>query len=368
MKIKIAHILIDDKFIAGFLKANVDNSSNIDYYLISKSPLVNLKYFNKIHIYKKVSFSLLQKLNNYDVIVFHTLRTSMIYLSLIISSKVCKVWIGFGADYNEYLYEDFDYLESKTRNLYFRLNSNHKKFKIKSLLRSNLKKIAISRFDYFAPILYSEYLKIKLNYNFFPSYIEWKYMNISEVLDNRRTNGSNILVGNSATFSNNHIEIFDIIKMSSIPKGVKIICPLNYGNILYREEIINLGKEYFGDDFLPITDFMDLNSYYNLLSECSICLMNHIRQQALGNIYLMLSLGAQVFMNENSLLYKELLNSGFSIYPITEFQALYSATATNVDLNMLKVKENVSSMKYKRYIDNFYSRVKKEVNKKHGVV
>ena len=71
----------------------------------------------------------------------------------------------------------------------------------------------------------------------------------------------------------------------------------------------------------PITDFMPLEAYLKLLSQCGFVIMNHVRQQALGNIISMLYLGSRIFLREESPVYKDLSAYGFALNTVQQLDS-----------------------------------------------
>jgi hypothetical protein len=115
--------------------------------------------------------------------------------------------------------------------------------------------------------------------------------------------GVDILLGNSATPTNNHMEAIDWLAGLDLT-GRKVIAPLSYGDPEYGEMICDYGKQVLGDHFEPITTFMPLTAYQSLLNRCGFVVMNHLRQAAVGNIMMMLMKGARVFLNDTAV-YRE---------------------------------------------------------------
>lgn len=108
-----------------------------------------------------------------------------------------------------------------------------------------------------------------------------------------------LLLGNSATSTNNHLDAFQQLK--SIP-NLHIYCPLSYGNSNYREHIITQGKALFQDRFIPITQFMSRSEYLTFLNSMDMVMMYHNRSQAFGNLISALALGKLVLVkSQNSL-------------------------------------------------------------------
>ena len=110
----------------------------------------------------------------------------------------------------------------------------------------------------------------------------------------------NIWLGNSCTLSNNHLDFFDFWVQNMPVSNFKIICPLSYGDPQLRRRIISVGKELFGEQFVPITSFMPRKEYYALLNTCDIFVMNHNRVQAAGNIFALLMMGKRIYFKETN--------------------------------------------------------------------
>jgi len=129
--------------------------------------------------------------------------------------------------------------------------------------------------------------------------------------------GDDILLGNSATATNNHVEAISLL--SSIELGDrKIVVPLSYGDNQYGDFIERHGNRLLGEKFMPIRRFMPIDEYNELISRCSIVIMNHRRQQALGTIYTMLYYGAKLFMDHRSIVYEFLKRHGASVFSIQD--------------------------------------------------
>jgi hypothetical protein len=109
--------------------------------------------------------------------------------------------------------------------------------------------------------------------------------------------GPNILVGNSSSASCNHVDTFQALSGLDL-RGRKIVVPLSYGSAPYREHVVRQGSALLGAAFTPILDFLPLARYNELLQSCGTVIMNHHRQQAVGNIMTALYMGARVFLNE----------------------------------------------------------------------
>jgi len=119
----------------------------------------------------------------------------------------------------------------------------------------------------------------------------------------------NILVGNSAAFTNNHLEIFELVAALNLT-GQQLVVPLGYSdNDGYVERLSQKAKRLLGNRYQPVLDFMDINAYQAKLRDCGYAIFNHLRQQALGTILMALQMGLRVFLNRegrNYLFFKRL--------------------------------------------------------------
>ena len=114
-------------------------------------------------------------------------------------------------------------------------------------------------------------------------------------------NGQHILLGNSSSWTNNHLDAFQILRGLSLNEmGIKVYTPLSYGDELYGKLIIKKGKEILRDSFIPITNFLPINEYTEILKKCSVAIMNHNRQQAGGNIVILIWLGMRLYLQESN--------------------------------------------------------------------
>lgn len=146
----------------------------------------------------------------------------------------------------------------------------------------------------------------------------------------------NILVGNSADPSNNHLEVFDKLEAFKY-QDIKIYTPLTYGDQVYAQSIISQGKQRFGDRFEALTEHMLFNQYLEFLGKIDIAIFNHRRQQAIGNAIALLGLGKKVYLDPVST-----LNGVFKEFEITVFDV----NDVNTDLlDIQTAQENIRKVK-----------------------
>ena len=110
--------------------------------------------------------------------------------------------------------------------------------------------------------------------------------------------GLNILVGNSADPSNNHIASLEKL-LPYKEDEIRIFVPLSYGDQGHAKKVIETGKAWFGDKFVPLTSFMALDDYLKFLKRIDIAMFNHKRQQAMGNTINLLGMGKTVYLRSD---------------------------------------------------------------------
>ena len=150
---------------------------------------------------------------------------------------------------------------------------------------------------------------------------------------NRKTR---ILVGNSATRTCNHYESFVAIEKANIPDK-EVICPLGYGLEKVRKNVIQLGRDFFGDSFFAINSMLGFSEYRNFLKDIDIAVFAHDRQQALGNCYILLSLGKTLYLKARSPIHEHLTEYGFHV------RSLFDLGRGGLDSQ--EIKDNVETCK-----------------------
>lgn len=114
----------------------------------------------------------------------------------------------------------------------------------------------------------------------------------------------NIMVGNSATRTNQHKEVLNILKKYA-EENICIYCPLSYGgDSEYAVEIAEYGKKLFKDKFVAITDYMESDEYAEFLNKMDIAIFNNNRQQATANIEILSYLGKKLYIRSDTTMWK----------------------------------------------------------------
>jgi len=255
-----------------------------------------------------------------------------------------------------------------------------KGFKVYSdnnLYRKNPRKLLKEKifwrlYDFFDPLIKIPFLKYKVNYLVAskPEYdlicsvtkfkhlrgrLDMTYYSIQDVMGdlvNAEVRGHDIIIGNSASSSNNHEYVYEFIKGLSF-EGEKVYIPMSYGLYPgYLEEITSLYLHI--PNVCILKDFMDIESYNQLLCGCSTFIYGHFRQEGWGNIIIALFLGGKVYLPKGSQNYKNFADFGFKIFRLEDIQTTYSETLSfedkeynrNLALNLFSKEKNKKDIEY----------------------
>lgn len=359
---EVVNIMPDEKFIDDYIRISEKNiNSRSSYLVLNDGELKFVKSQNEeiysIQINSDFHFSndLIYKLNNCRVIILHSFNYK--YLNFInrISKNIRIIWMFWGIDgYNAITkskYLSFDTVTMQYKNNLTGKLKSYARFFLNHLLLEKQKssKKIILRADFCATFVKDDFYiakninpKIKTLYFSYFNDIGYKLLVKNETKNNTEINA---LLGNSANPSNEHFQALKYLLKINF-KG-KIYCPLSYsGTETYINNIIDFGKCSFGNKFIPITKFLSYDEYSKIISDCDFIIMNHIRQQAVGNIFKSICLLKPVILNKRSYLRSTFLEWGIKIY----------------DLDVLKNQEHIeiSSLKTNREI------VLRKVNEKNN--
>ena len=106
-----------------------------------------------------------------------------------------------------------------------------------------------------------------------------------------------ILVGNSASRTNEHEEAIRILAESGGEHLGKVYCPLSYGGPKkYAGQVAAYGREKLGDRFIPLMDYMPFEEYRKIWNSADAAVYNQKRQEALGNIYSLIMMKKTVYL------------------------------------------------------------------------
>lgn len=333
---KIIHIAPDEKFIDAAYRIYEKAFPGENLFLIIKERDELLEYISKSTGYVIIDpkTNLQNQVERYVteavLVVFHGMNEQQAIIATQLGEQYVKVWTVFGYEvYGNHKVKDLNILGPLTTVRFQKRFSGFKdSFRIPYSRLFRLKKhpdeIVLKAFkamDYIG-LLYFEEVEYYKKLGILSNQTEWvnfTYYPLGPVVkkDSEMISKNDILVGNSAFPSGNHLEVFDILRNKALGQR-KLIVPLSYGRVKYRNYIVEKGLKIFKDKFQPLIEFLPLTEYQQLIQSCGIVVMNNYRQQAVGNILDMLYRGARVFLTKRNTFYHYLKRIGCYVYTVED--------------------------------------------------
>lgn len=359
-KKRYLHLMYDSPYCEKIISlVNSNFSSDEHQFVIFGKRNLDLSYIEIKNIHNAEILDLEYDLNILADYIENCSKILIQYLFDVWCEVICRLkvdkpiyWFLWGGDLYNYI--DFDMHDSMTgkflKQIGFGISSTVNKNSINYIFR----KAAIRKIDKVGISFKEDFKSLKKNFitagecidYVFPNPVDYKKLNVfskeNKYEDLKRKFKNVLLVGNSSNPSNNHIDIlYQLEKIKN--QSFCIIMPLSYGgDVVYVNEIVKLGKNLFGDRFIPLLEYMNSIEYGKLLSIVDSAIMSHNRPQAAGNINALIYLGKKVFMAEQSSFYLHLKEIGVEIFNVSDvksFESLFSIDKNIQEVNKMKIFE-----------------------------
>ena len=214
--------------------------------------------------------------------------------------------------------------------------------------QSFLKKQVIKKMGHLITYIKGDYELVKESYSvtatqykcfMYPSNLYKEYD-----LKSKKCKTINIQVGNSADYTNNHLEIFEKLKKYK-NEDINIFVPLSYGNQEYAKDVIKKGNEIFKNKFTALTHLMPLEKYIEFLGAIDIAIFAHKRQQTMGNASTLLGLGKKVYMRGDTTSFHFFSDIGVKVFDIDNIE-LKALSNDEKNKNNHNIREYFSKRNY----------------------
>ncbi|MFV1883436.1 MAG: TDP-N-acetylfucosamine:lipid II N-acetylfucosaminyltransferase [Balneola sp.] len=290
---------------------------------------------------------------DFDIIIVHYLRDEDVFFLNNESIEIPKILFAWGADlfnlgkfYNKFLLNKTKKLRTKHdfNNSFYTIikKISHTAFpSLLDLRKSTKARIKVlNEFDFIVPVMPGDFELLKKYYPTRAKLHHLNYVNPLIVKDVYEfTIGENILLGNSATYTNNHIEAIDLLGKIDL-KDRQIIIPLSYGETDLADFVTKYSKAKLGEKKITILrEFLPFEEYNKIMNSCGILIMNHLRQQAVGNIMQALLQGAHIYLNSESTVYDFLKDHNFNVSKLNDLKSLSTLTKEEIEHNRKLTKE-----------------------------
>lgn len=333
------HIFHDDKFTNGAIEQFEKFYPNENVYIVLLYNSSTLQFTNpneKIRMFHIRDKNIVAQIGGIistsqaTNLFVHYLDTYKASITLKILTKYPALnfyWIFYGGDLYDYLsrYKKYDILDNKSS----------KKNTFKEDLIKNIKYLlwfgwttkqamekAFKRLDYFC--FWNEY-DFELFHNNVVTSAKYKDFIYYNALGNPDypvvAKKNSVMVNHSASPSGNHFFVLDILKKLPLQEhSYSVLLPLSYGDKLFADKIEQKALTSLTCDVKALREFMPLADYQQILSEVSIAIFGMRRQEAAGNIFQLLNMGAKVFLRQDNTLFHWLRKRDFLVFSLEEDQ------------------------------------------------
>jgi len=322
----ILHVMILDKFLPSFIDFIDEHfgRENHHYVFITSEKyeygLTKEHNVEFLHTDDDIFITLLECMIQAKKIILHGLWRDKIDLLLYSNQTLLKkcYWVMWGGD--------FYFPETK----------------------SVMRKEVIKKMGHCIPVNYGDYLYIKEHYTSSAIYHECLNYPRSILIQNKdfsvernKDNVKKVLVGNSATQTNFHFEIFDKLRGTN---NIEVYVPLSYGDKDYAKEVIAYGRKCF-QYFYPLVHSMDSSSYQLFLETMDVAIFKHNRQQAVSTMMSLLGMGKTVYMSKIPTTWEMFAHLGMFIKDIDIFTALDEISTAEARFNISTINDTFSERK-----------------------
>lgn len=293
------HIIANEKFLSKFvwmIDTMYGQKTNIIYIYDNKGKACNLNSKNVVYIEKfnEIDFG---KLSLKDKLFVHGFYDSSLVRFLFFNRKYFTkdqlVLIIWGAD----LYNARAVLKTSGIHLNVRINEIIKKGLIKHC--NKFMTFAYPDFDLICKWYGAKGKQFDCIY---PTNADIGLLN-TLIKKKEKSNTIRILLGNSATVSNQHIPALKLLH-KFVDKDIIILCPLSYGDKEYAKKVREFGEKEFGVKFVSVDEYMSPEEYSKLLNSVDIAVFFNNRQQATGNIEILGYLRKKIYLRSDTTTWK----------------------------------------------------------------
>lgn len=384
MKKKIVHIHTDYKFIWSSLRdyegeffdnwvVIVENKTPYDGPIKENTYLLNFK--NK----KQIITQFNDICNDADLVVLNNLNILSSKIATLLPQNIKIAWRFFGAElYGKRLdlftsektrAQLFEYRYALLQSVFQPLKSIY--HWIKYGIHPYIFNSALKRIDYFLALSKEEYDFLSARWSNLPEFINLPYKNwVGDIKSAEKNINSNkseqlsVILGVSRNLFNNHLDIIEMIERNPNKLKYKFILLFNYGkNGAYAQAVRK--KIMHKTNYKVIDDFIHKEEFTNFYRNISALVINGFRQMGGGNIWLAMIHGVKVYLNEKNIHFKFLINEGFQVFTMKDFEN--DLRHDNLFLTYAQAKHNLKQllMLSKKYnvIDfqkRLYARLSKE--------
>lgn len=327
---KFLHIVSETAFVDRHLEKYNHAPFENDFIFLRDEPIYKGKYIDKVPYWSTSPENLgilAQHIHNYDAVILYYLDSAkMSLLDHIENYSGMIFWSFYGAELYS-LRELQNIFLSKSTLHFKRYNSLSSLkayaiyllqpivWKLKKRIRPIQKiKKACQKIDGFIWYNKDEYNQLNhLFHNQLPPFILFSVSNRVKKSQELKNN-TKIIIGNSGSLFNNHIDAIKYIAQSSNKYAMSL--PINYGATdAYKNYLKGLARsKHMTIEFLE--EKMEYKDYIEFINEHSTAVYSSYRQMGLGNIVIAIQCNLKIYLSEKNPTYPWLKGLGLHIFSL----------------------------------------------------
>jgi dTDP-N-acetylfucosamine:lipid II N-acetylfucosaminyltransferase len=317
------HILPDSKFTEAFYRNMAEAGLLANNIFVVRSRAKKLKYVKQsipfASLYRSEFDTLVGDISKYERVYIHQL--SPLLYRWIATHKFQELnWMSWGTDLYNLPFVKVNFYERETSRLIrTRFDIQNWLYLLKVYLTNMLfKRTAYSRINNMLTWMRTEFdfarkqipeLKALHQYFFYENQLPYeKIKSIVANTESTRENKLKLIVGNSGTAGNNHLDA--IRKIDDAGMEADLFIPVSYGDKSYISQLKKSSTFYKGGSITFIDVMMEFEEYVRFLYSADALIMNHIRPQGYGNVFIMMYMNKPVFFNDKNLSLPDLASAG----------------------------------------------------------
>ena len=333
MKLRIIHIVTDDKFIDGAITL-FDSDDRVDNKYVVIGNETSFKYIKSDKVVFISVNDAIDVINSFDVVILHSLPAIPLRLIEHIDKRVKVVWFAWGYDIYEdpYNFIPISLYGPRTKRYLLPGIIKDRLFFSKNITKQEVEKFKntfLERVDYFSGVFpYERELLRCYQPSFNAKGLDFYYGStnffIPESSEESIIHGKkNIIIGNSGNPTGNHLDVLVTLSKIKMDGEAKLIIPLSYGGSeRYKCIVEKHANRLAPNRVVCLRNYLPIDEYLGIISSCRTAIFAHERQQASDNIFLQMLYGARVFLSETSQAYDYLKKIGFCVYALQKDYSL----------------------------------------------
>lgn len=378
-KIKFIHFVTDEKFINDEIRCFNDAKLCENKYYYVGSPKESFKFIdsNVVNVIEKKEILQVLSQEFCEVVCLHNLFSVPINIISLIPDNISVVWYAWGFDLYSNPKPNGPLIDISKKFMPITKQILDSTFDIKKYIRpvklwieylcgkknlwtkKNVEK-ALTRIDYFAGVFENEYELLLESYPSFRAkkivhnYIHPEEFLKEEINEPLNITGKNILLGNSASCHNNHLDV--IMKMKDfICEESQIIMPLSYQiKKEYVNQVLKISKKQLGEKLIPLMKFLPFEDYTRIMNSCDTIILGQMQQAATCNCLTAMWSGLRLFLPKESMNYIYYKSLGFIVYSIEDdYQKNPTLTDEDIKKNRILIERLYSYRSWKVDLEKF---------------